>query len=53
MIASGAVKSQDVKYTRGAFIFTGAQSFPHRSFVEEVSFWKNSLECLVLVEERM
>lgn len=27
-----------VKYTRGTFIFTGAQSFPHRNFAEEVSF---------------
>lgn len=30
-----AVKS--VKYTRGSFIFPGAQSYPHRSFSEEVS----------------
>ena len=30
-----AVKS--VRYTRGSFIFPGAQSFPHRSFSEEVS----------------
>ncbi|KEH17677.1 S-adenosylmethionine decarboxylase proenzyme [Medicago truncatula] len=29
-----AVKS--VRYTRGSFIFPGAQSFPHRSFSEEV-----------------
>ncbi|XP_057765646.1 S-adenosylmethionine decarboxylase proenzyme [Salvia miltiorrhiza] len=28
---------QDVKYTRGSFIFPGAQSFPHRSFSEEVA----------------
>lgn len=27
---------RDVKYTRGSFIFPGAQSFPHRSFNEEV-----------------
>ncbi|KAL3629515.1 hypothetical protein CASFOL_026737 [Castilleja foliolosa] len=26
-----------VKYTRGSFIFPGAQPFPHRSFTEEVS----------------
>ncbi|KAK9116274.1 hypothetical protein Sjap_015221 [Stephania japonica] len=26
-----------VKYTRGSFIFPGAQSFPHRSFSEEVA----------------
>lgn len=30
-----AVKS--VRYTRGSFIFPGAQPFPHRSFLEEVS----------------
>lgn len=30
-----AVKS--VRYTRGTFIFPGAQSFPHRSFSEEVT----------------
>lgn len=30
-----AVKS--VRYTRGNFIFPGAQSFPHRSFSEEVA----------------
>lgn len=28
---------RSVKYTRGAFIFAGAQSFPHRSFSEEVA----------------
>jgi S-adenosylmethionine decarboxylase len=27
-----------VKYTRGTFIFPGAQSFPHRSFYEEISY---------------
>ncbi|KAB2624420.1 S-adenosylmethionine decarboxylase [Pyrus ussuriensis x Pyrus communis] len=30
-----AVRS--VKYTRGSFIFPGAQTYPHRSFSEEVS----------------
>ena len=30
-----ALKS--VRYTRGSFIFPGAQSFPHRSFSEEVA----------------
>jgi len=30
-----AVKA--VRYTRGSFIFPGAQSFPHRSFSEEVA----------------
>ncbi|KAK9107127.1 hypothetical protein Syun_023138 [Stephania yunnanensis] len=28
---------RSVKYTRGSFIFPGAQSFPHRSFSEEVA----------------
>jgi S-adenosylmethionine decarboxylase len=34
-----AVKS--VRYTRGSFIFPGAQSFPHRSFSEEVTVLDN------------
>jgi S-adenosylmethionine decarboxylase len=28
---------QSVRYTRGSFIFPGAQSYPHRSFSEEVA----------------
>ncbi|KAK2978888.1 hypothetical protein RJ640_030937, partial [Escallonia rubra] len=28
---------QSVRYTRGSFIFPGAQSYPHRSFSEEVT----------------
>ncbi|KAL6529266.1 hypothetical protein OROGR_014889 [Orobanche gracilis] len=28
---------QTVKYTRGSFIFPGAQSYPHRNFSEEVT----------------
>ncbi|XP_059450040.1 S-adenosylmethionine decarboxylase proenzyme-like [Corylus avellana] len=28
---------KSVRYTRGSFIFPGAQSFPHRSFSEEVA----------------
>ncbi|GLJ52383.1 hypothetical protein SUGI_1114320 [Cryptomeria japonica] len=37
--ASGlSLSVKNVKYTRGTFIFTGAQSFPHRSFAEEVSY---------------
>lgn len=28
---------QTVRYTRGSFIFPGAQSYPHRSFSEEVA----------------
>lgn len=34
-ILSLAVRS--VRYTRGSFIFPGAQTFPHRSFSEEVA----------------
>uniref|UniRef100_A0A0D6QXG4 S-adenosylmethionine decarboxylase proenzyme n=1 Tax=Araucaria cunninghamii TaxID=56994 RepID=A0A0D6QXG4_ARACU len=29
---------KSIKYSRGTFIFVGAQSFPHRSFSEEVSY---------------
>ncbi|XP_015058677.1 S-adenosylmethionine decarboxylase proenzyme-like [Solanum pennellii] len=32
-----SLKVQAVKYTRGSFIFPGAQSFPHRHFSEEVA----------------
>ncbi|PWA53753.1 S-adenosylmethionine decarboxylase proenzyme [Artemisia annua] len=32
-----SLKVQDVRYTRGSFIFPGAQSFPHRHFSEEVA----------------
>ncbi|KAI5678755.1 hypothetical protein M9H77_09705 [Catharanthus roseus] len=32
---------RNVKYTRGSFIFPGAQSFPHRSFSEEVELLDN------------
>lgn len=39
-----AVKS--VKYTRGSFIFPGAQSFPHRSFSEEVAVLDRYFGCL-------
>lgn len=28
---------KSVRYTRGSFIFPGAQSFPHRSFTEEIT----------------
>jgi len=33
-----SLSARNVKYTRGTFIFPGAQSFPHRSFSEEVSY---------------
>ncbi|KAI3824107.1 hypothetical protein L1987_05556 [Smallanthus sonchifolius] len=29
---------KSIRYTRGSFIFPGAQLFPHRSFTEEVAF---------------
>ncbi|MCE7766557.1 hypothetical protein GQL56_28420, partial [Pseudomonas putida] len=32
-----SLKVQDVRYTRGSFMFPGAQSFPHRHFSEEVA----------------
>ncbi|MCD7450193.1 S-adenosylmethionine decarboxylase proenzyme [Datura stramonium] len=32
-----SLKVQAVKYSRGSFIFPGAQSFPHRHFSEEVA----------------
>ncbi|KAL3501599.1 hypothetical protein ACH5RR_036048 [Cinchona calisaya] len=32
-----ALTVKSVKYTRGRFIFPGAQTFPHRSFSEEVA----------------
>uniref|UniRef100_A0A5B7BWI0 S-adenosylmethionine decarboxylase proenzyme n=1 Tax=Davidia involucrata TaxID=16924 RepID=A0A5B7BWI0_DAVIN len=32
---------QSVRYTRGSFIFPGAQSYPHRNFSEEVSVLDN------------
>lgn len=31
------ISVKSVRYTRGSFIFPGAQTFPHRSFSEEVS----------------
>ncbi|OIW21640.1 hypothetical protein TanjilG_06944 [Lupinus angustifolius] len=32
-----SLKVMSVRYTRGSFIFPGAQSFPHRNFSEEVA----------------
>lgn len=40
-----------VKYTRGSFIFPGAQSYPHRSFSEEVALLDNYFENLGLVSK--
>jgi S-adenosylmethionine decarboxylase len=36
--SSLSLSVKNVKYTRGTFIFPGAQSFPHRSFSEEISY---------------
>lgn len=37
-LAAGlSLNVKSVKYTRGSFIFPGAQSYPHRSFSEEVA----------------
>ncbi|KAL3813529.1 hypothetical protein ACJIZ3_014797 [Penstemon smallii] len=40
-----------VKYTRGSFIFPGAQPFPHRSFSEEVTVLDNHFNELGLSSE--
>nr|GEV62435.1 S-adenosylmethionine decarboxylase proenzyme [Tanacetum cinerariifolium] len=39
---------RSVRYTRGSFIFPGAQTFPHRSFSEEVSVLDGHFEKLGL-----
>ncbi|XP_071717673.1 S-adenosylmethionine decarboxylase proenzyme-like [Rutidosis leptorrhynchoides] len=39
---------RSVRYTRGSFIFPGAQSYPHRSFNEEVSVLDGHFEKLGL-----
>lgn len=36
LAASLSLEVKSVRYTRGSFIFPGAQSYPHRSFSEEV-----------------
>ena len=36
-----ALSVKSVRYTRGSFIFPGAQSFPHRCFSEEVAVLDN------------
>ena len=38
---------RSVRYTRGSFIFPHAQSYPHRSFTEEVSVLDAHFESLV------
>lgn len=37
LAASLSLSVKSVRYTRGSFIFPGAQSYPHRSFSEEVA----------------
>ncbi|XP_042514823.1 S-adenosylmethionine decarboxylase proenzyme-like [Macadamia integrifolia] len=37
LAASLSLSVRAVRYTRGSFIFPGAQSFPHRNFSEEVA----------------
>ncbi|XP_065880063.1 S-adenosylmethionine decarboxylase proenzyme [Euphorbia lathyris] len=37
LAAALTLNVKSVKYTRGSFIFPGAQSYPHRSFSEEVA----------------
>jgi len=37
LASSLSLSVRAVKYTRGSFIFPGAQSYPHRSFLEEVA----------------
>ncbi|KAK1363037.1 Adenosylmethionine decarboxylase [Heracleum sosnowskyi] len=38
---------RSVKYTCGSFIFAGAQTFPHRSFYEEVAVLDSNFASLV------
>ena len=40
MQISSFLSVTNVKYTRGTFMFLGAQSFPHRNFFEEVCLVK-------------
>ncbi|KAK9063772.1 hypothetical protein SSX86_017644 [Deinandra increscens subsp. villosa] len=42
---------RSVRYTRGSFIFPQAQSFPHRSFTEEVSVLDSHFEKLGLASK--
>ncbi|XP_076956042.1 S-adenosylmethionine decarboxylase proenzyme-like [Bidens hawaiensis] len=42
---------RSVRYTRGCFIFPSAQSYPHRSFTEEVSVLDGHLEKLGLASK--
>ncbi|KAH9288363.1 hypothetical protein KI387_032480, partial [Taxus chinensis] len=41
-LATGlSLSVKNVKYTRGTFIFTGCQSFPHRNFSKEILYLEN------------
>lgn len=46
-----SLEVKSVRYTRGSFIFPGAQPFPHRSFSEEVTILDNYFLKLGLVSE--
>lgn len=46
LASSISLTVRSVRYTRGSFIFPGAQSFPHRSFTEEVSVLDSHFEKL-------
>lgn len=48
LASSISLTVRSVRYTRGSFIFPGAQSFPHRSFTEEVSVLDSHFEKLGL-----
>ncbi|XP_023762059.1 S-adenosylmethionine decarboxylase proenzyme [Lactuca sativa] len=48
LAATLSLTVRSVRYTRGSFIFPGAQSFPHRSFTEEVSVLDSHFEKLGL-----
>lgn len=46
-----SLKVKSVRYSRGSFIFPGAQSFPHRSFNEEVAVLESHFSKLGLMSE--
>jgi S-adenosylmethionine decarboxylase len=51
LASSVSLKVKSVRYTRGSFIFPGAQSFPHRSFSEEVDVLDGHFAKLGLTSE--
>lgn len=46
-----SLKVKSVRYTRGSFIFPGAQSFPHKSFTQEVAVLETQFAKLGLTGE--